>query len=220
MNVPLRQARCRTCRKRCTVRTQTSEWLDPCPPHLTSSPTPVSYLLLQFPSHAHAPFAPRKSTVPDRPSGLSLCPVITSSSWPRTFALSSQHPPRFSSREAPPQPDPQSTFEQTIKESEYTPKRFGESSGIALSDTLALAASATPSQPSPSYSKQDPEPPPPPYSEALSPLHSFVFSMATAGGSSSIITQVQQAGPQLNTLVVGGTYAQRVDVYAGELQSD
>lgn len=43
--------------------------------------------------------------------------------------------------------------------------------------------------------------PPPPYTEGYSPLDSFTYVMAAAGGASSIITQVQQAGgPPINTL--------------------
>lgn len=46
--------------------------------------------------------------------------------------------------------------------------------------------------------------PPPPYTEGYSPLESFTYVMAAAGGASSIITQVQQTGgPPINTL--GGT---------------
>ena len=48
--------------------------------------------------------------------------------------------------------------------------------------------------------------PPPPYTEGYSPLESFTYVMAAAGGASSIITQVQQTGgPPINTL--GGTSA-------------
>ncbi|KAL5424396.1 hypothetical protein PMIN05_012222 [Paraphaeosphaeria minitans] len=44
--------------------------------------------------------------------------------------------------------------------------------------------------------------PPPPYSEGYSPLESFTYVMASAGGPTSIITQVSQqsAGPPINTL--------------------
>jgi len=42
---------------------------------------------------------------------------------------------------------------------------------------------------------------PPPYTEGSSPLDSFTYVMAAAGGASSIITQVQQGGPApVNTL--------------------
>ncbi|KAL4870643.1 hypothetical protein BDV12DRAFT_184274 [Aspergillus spectabilis] len=43
--------------------------------------------------------------------------------------------------------------------------------------------------------------PPPPYTEGDSPIDSFTYVMAAAGGASSIITQVQQTGgPPINTL--------------------
>ena len=42
---------------------------------------------------------------------------------------------------------------------------------------------------------------PPPYTEGSSPLDSFTYVMAAAGGAASIITQVQQSGPPpVNTL--------------------
>ena len=43
--------------------------------------------------------------------------------------------------------------------------------------------------------------PPPPYTEGSSPLESFRYVMAAAGGAASILTQVQQtAGPPINAL--------------------
>lgn len=43
--------------------------------------------------------------------------------------------------------------------------------------------------------------PPPPYTEGSSPIQSFSYVMAAAGGAASIITQVQQSGgPPINTL--------------------
>ncbi|KAI9851640.1 MAG: hypothetical protein M1838_003109 [Thelocarpon superellum] len=51
-----------------------------------------------------------------------------------------------------------------------------------------------------SKSGEDAEPPPP-YTEGPSPLNSFTYLMAAAGGASSIITQVQQGGvAPINTL--------------------
>ncbi|KAF3801681.1 G patch domain-containing protein 1 [Colletotrichum gloeosporioides] len=49
-------------------------------------------------------------------------------------------------------------------------------------------------------SKDEDNEPPPAYSEGPSPLQSFTFLMATAGGASSIITQVQQGGPPINAI--------------------
>ncbi|KAI8631104.1 hypothetical protein F5Y19DRAFT_473502 [Xylariaceae sp. FL1651] len=42
--------------------------------------------------------------------------------------------------------------------------------------------------------------PPPAYSEGYSPLLSFSYLMAAAGGAASIITQVQQGGPPINAI--------------------
>ncbi|KAF2842552.1 hypothetical protein M501DRAFT_927268, partial [Patellaria atrata CBS 101060] len=46
--------------------------------------------------------------------------------------------------------------------------------------------------------------PPPPYTEGSSPLESFTYVMATAGGPASIITQVQQGGAQPINSLAGG----------------
>lgn len=45
--------------------------------------------------------------------------------------------------------------------------------------------------------KEDDSEPPPAYSEGSSPLESFTYLMAAAGGATSIITQVQQGGPPI-----------------------
>jgi G patch domain-containing protein 1 len=55
-------------------------------------------------------------------------------------------------------------------------------------------------EPSRSSAKDEEAEPPPAYSEGSSPLHSFTYLMAAAGGAASIITQVQQGGPSLNPL--------------------
>ncbi|KAK4166360.1 hypothetical protein QBC43DRAFT_342932 [Cladorrhinum sp. PSN259] len=51
-----------------------------------------------------------------------------------------------------------------------------------------------------SSKKDEDAEPPPAYTEGSSPLQSFTFLMAATGGASSIITQVQQGGPPINTL--------------------
>jgi hypothetical protein len=52
-----------------------------------------------------------------------------------------------------------------------------------------------------SSKKDEDSEPPPAYSEGSSPLESFTYLMAAAGGAASIITQVQQGGaPPINTL--------------------
>jgi G patch domain-containing protein 1 len=65
---------------------------------------------------------------------------------------------------------------------------------------------------------EDAAEPPPAYSEGISPLLTFVYLMAAAGGASSIITQVQQGGPPVNAL--GGrppSFALRLVVHFSDL---
>lgn len=73
----------------------------------------------------------------------------------------------------------------------------------AFHDTVEETKRALPEdtkgQPSSSQKDEDAEPPPA-YEEGYSPLQSFTYIMAAAGGASSIITQVQQGGPPINTL--------------------
>jgi hypothetical protein len=49
--------------------------------------------------------------------------------------------------------------------------------------------------------------PPPPYSEGSSPIKSFTYVMATAGGPASIITQVSQSAGVPPVSVLGGMYS-------------
>lgn len=70
-------------------------------------------------------------------------------------------------------------------------------------ETLAETKRALPQDTkgeSSSRSKDEDAEPPPAYSEGYSPLQSFTYLMAAAGGASSIITQVQQGGPPINTI--------------------
>lgn len=68
-----------------------------------------------------------------------------------------------------------------------------------VTDTKAALSQDTKAQSS--ESKEDEEPPPAYSEEGSSPLDSFIYTMAAAGGAASIITQVQQTGPApINTL--------------------
>lgn len=58
-----------------------------------------------------------------------------------------------------------------------------------------------------SSGKEDEAEPPPAYSEGSSPLQSFTYLMAAAGGAASIITQVQHAGPPGGINTIGGETA-------------
>ncbi|KAI8936350.1 hypothetical protein NX059_006762 [Plenodomus lindquistii] len=82
---------------------------------------------------------------------------------------------------------------------------FTESSSSAsAAATAAATKAALPRDTKDASSRKDVDDgePPPPYSEGSSPLESFAYVMASAGGPASIITQVSQtsAGPPINTL--------------------
>lgn len=91
-------------------------------------------------------------------------------------------PPSFvspSPEEEPLEPDPSPLPLVAETKSAFTPEQKPESQGKSTEDGE----------------------PPPPYTEGSSPIESFTYVMAAAGGASSIITQVQQAGgPPINTL--------------------
>lgn len=81
---------------------------------------------------------------------------------------------------------------------------FTESSSSAAACTFAETKAALPRDTKDGSSSKDIDDgePPPPYSEGYSPLESFTYVMASAGGPASIITQVSQqsGGPPINTL--------------------
>ena len=89
---------------------------------------------------------------------------------------------------------PGPSFEEALAEDDAESK--------AEADTKAALPQDTKAQSSKSVDEGEP---PPPYTEGSSPLNSFSYVMAAAGGAASIITQVQQtAGPPINTL--GGEF--------------
>jgi ATP-binding cassette subfamily F protein 3 len=81
---------------------------------------------------------------------------------------------------------------------------FIESSSSAAAAAAAETKAALPRDTKDGSNSKDLDDgePPPPYSEGDSPLDSFTYVMASAGGPASIITQVSQtsAGPPINTL--------------------
>lgn len=82
----------------------------------------------------------------------------------------------------------------------YFPGSSSTASAVAVADTKAALPRDTKDG---SNSKDiDDGEPPPPYSEGFSPLDSFTYVMASAGGPASILTQVSQhsGGPPINTL--------------------
>ncbi|EXJ83925.1 dipeptidyl-peptidase III [Capronia coronata CBS 617.96] len=85
---------------------------------------------------------------------------------------------------------PAPSFEEALAADEAESKAEAETKAALPQDTKAESSKAI-----------DDGEPPPPYTEGSSPLDSFTFVMAAAGGAASIITQVQQTpGPPINTL--------------------
>lgn len=118
-------------------------------------------------------------------------------------------PPPFSSLFVAPSSlelqDPNTVAQESSSAPAYEPSVASASahSATAFHETLAETKHALPRDTkgeSTSRSKDDDAEPPPAYDEGYSPLQSFTYVMAAAGGAASIITQVQQGGPPINTL--------------------
>jgi ATP-binding cassette subfamily F protein 3 len=118
----------------------------------------------------------------------------------------SPFPPPFSSLYFPSDDGPEEHHKDCDADQNDSPPAFSsappliESSSSAAETKLALPRDTKDA----SSSKDiDDGEPPPPYSEGSSPLDSFTYVMASAGGPASIITQVSQGGgggPPINTL--------------------
>ena len=118
-------------------------------------------------------------------------------------------PPPFSSLYFP------STQQQEVRKASITepepPPPFYPSSSLQSAPSASASAleqetkAAIPrdTQGESSSKAADEADPPPPYSDGSSPLDSFTFVMAAAGGPASIITQVQQTGPQQGNSLAG-----------------
>lgn len=138
-------------------------------------------------------------------------PNSSSTASPSSSAYSS--PPPFSSLSFPSAPFPHRS---KVTEPESTslpalgpPPPVDEPSQLEPSSPIVAETKASLSRDKEGESsgKSPDDEPPPPYTEGSSPLHSFTYVMAAAGGASSIITQVQPAGgPPINTLGGTGSY--------------
>ncbi|KIX10144.1 uncharacterized protein Z518_01225 [Rhinocladiella mackenziei CBS 650.93] len=85
---------------------------------------------------------------------------------------------------------PAPSFEEALAEDDAESKAEAETKAALPPDTKAQSSKAL-----------DEGEPPPPYTEGSSPIYSFSYVMAAAGGAASIITQVQQTtGSPINTL--------------------
>ncbi|CAG8044129.1 unnamed protein product [Penicillium olsonii] len=124
---------------------------------------------------------------------------------PASASSSSAHPPPFSSLFFAPSPDSNRAYKVTepgpaCPPALAPPAPVEEPLEPASSSAVVADTKASFSEPKNEGSSDDSEPPPP-YTEGYSPLESFTYVMAAAGGASSIITQVSQTGgPPINTL--------------------
>jgi len=123
-----------------------------------------------------------------------------------TTASESPYPPPFSSLYFAPEhaddADPHADQHESPPAFADAPP-FNESSSSAAAVAATKAALPRDTKDASSSKDIDDGEPPPPYSEGYSPLESFTYVMASAGGPASIITQVSQGGsggPPINTL--------------------
>ena len=125
-----------------------------------------------------------------------------------TTAGESPSPPSFSSLFFPSEPPVHARNKPNEPTQQDAPPAFAPAPPFTESASSAATAAATKAvlprdnKASSSSSKDiDDGEPPPPYSEGSSPLDSFTYVMATAGGPASIITQVSQgSAPPVNAL--------------------
>lgn len=96
----------------------------------------------------------------------------------------------------------------------FAPTSPFETAAAATAEAETKAALPPDTKGDSSNKSADDGEPPPPYTEGSSPLDSFTYVMAAAGGAASIITQVQQGGPApINTLA--GWWIQRGETCIG-----
>ncbi|OJD26090.1 hypothetical protein ACJ73_02537 [Blastomyces percursus] len=145
------------------------------PPHSPSSASSSSApFALPSPSSCPPPFSSLYSN-PDDDEGLDRIQASVTESGSSPFIPAFAPAPPF--KETPPSPAQSPVVLDT--KAVLSRDKTGEASGKGLDDGE----------------------PPPPYTEGYSPLQSFTYVMAAAGGAASIITQVQQTGGgPLNTL--------------------
>jgi dipeptidyl-peptidase III len=149
---------------------------------------------------------PAHSRIPEQDDQITFAPALPPRSEPSTSGPPSPRPPPFSSLYFPTTADlDRYKFAVTEGASEDNPATapapsFEEAFAEDEADRTAKYREADAKGESSGKGADDGEPPPP-YSEGSSPLDSFTYVMASAGGPASIITQVQQSpGAPINSL--------------------
>jgi ATP-binding cassette subfamily F protein 3 len=174
------------------------------------------------PSSGEAATSPQSVLTAARSSSLLSAEVTRAILSTTADPIDSPYPPPFSSLYFPPSDSSDAagkanqaeTTEPPLVEQppafSSLPPRPGSSSASAaaesvVADTKAALPRDTKDREGSSSKDFDDGEPPPPYTEGSSPLPSFTYVMATAGGPASIITQVQQGGggAPLNSLAAG-----------------
>ncbi|KAH7385619.1 P-loop containing nucleoside triphosphate hydrolase protein [Pyrenochaeta sp. MPI-SDFR-AT-0127] len=154
------------------------------------------------------PLTPSES---DTPRPQCTVPAPASINAVLTTTGESPYPPPFSSLFFPSEDTVEARNKACDSTEEESPPAFApappfnESSSSAAAAAAAAATKAAlprDTKDASSSKEIDDGEPPPPYSEGSSPLESFTYVMASAGGPASIITQVSQSsgGPPINTL--------------------
>ena len=122
----------------------------------------------------------------------------------------SPSPPSFSSLFFPSEPavdarnKPNEPIQQDAPPAFAPAPPFTESASSAATAAATKAVLPRDNKASSSSKDIDDGEPPPPYTEGTSPLDSFTYVMASAGGPASIITQVSQTGPAPPINALGG----------------
>ncbi|KAL7954263.1 hypothetical protein V8C34DRAFT_317475 [Trichoderma compactum] len=150
--------------------------------HEAEQSPPPQYPISEASSSRPPPFSSLFSSVQDHPSGEAFgkFPAVV----PEGSASASVAAPAYGYDSRAPEP--------------FDPDR---AAARAFQDPVAETKRALPRDTKGESSRKDDDAEPPPaYSEGDSPLHTFSYVMAAAGGASSIITQVQQGGPPINAI--------------------
>ncbi|KAL7913312.1 hypothetical protein GGI35DRAFT_491463 [Trichoderma velutinum] len=150
--------------------------------HESEQSPPPQYPISEASSSRPPPFSSLFSSVQDHPSGepFGKFPAVV----PEGSASASVAAPAYGYDSRAPEPfDPD------------------QAAARAFQDPVAETKRALPRDTKGESSRKDDDAEPPPaYSEGDSPLYTFSYVMAAAGGASSIITQVQQGGPPINAI--------------------
>ena len=128
------------------------------------------------------------------PASAPLLPSVAPPPFSSLYFPPAHSPDRFRASVTEPDSDPPPAFCPAPPEG---PAVTGRAT-VAEAETKAALPADTKGESSKSAEDEEA---PPPYTEGSSPLDSFTYVMAAAGGAASIITQVQQSGPPpVNTL--------------------